>query len=59
MGGVRLVYESHMYETVEYVKTSLELPVREQRVPVEDGLTCCLHFLRTRGGMNSNEDNEQ
>lgn len=49
MGGVRLDYESHMHETVEYVKTNLELPVREQCVPVEDGLTCCLQFSEKEG----------
>lgn len=31
------------------VKAKLELPVREQRVPVEDGLTCCLQFSEKEG----------
>lgn len=33
-----------MHETIICVKTKLELPVREQCVPVENGLTCCLQF---------------
>lgn len=49
VGGVRLVYESHMHKTVVCVKTKLELPVREQRVPVENELTCCLQLSEKEG----------
>lgn len=38
-----------MHETIICVKTKLELPVREQRVPVENGLTCCLQFSEKEG----------
>lgn len=47
MGGARFVCMRQAITTC--IKTELELPVREQRVPVEDGLTCCLQFSEKEG----------
>ncbi len=40
---------NHICMRQSCVKTKLELPVREQRVPVENGLTCCLRFSKKEG----------
>lgn len=47
MGGARFVYMRQAITTC--IKTEFELPVREQLVPVEDGLTCCLQFSEKEG----------